>query len=465
VRLSRRPVCVATLLAFSALGAVNVAKAAPAVHGETARVLQATDDAYAEGGAARRTTSDSQELVAADTTYSTRTSHVTFDVPATPPGKVLVGAQLVARTRRSSTEVGLRTVGSHAWSERTRDDTTRPAVSPVQDVVPVAAAGTASLDVTDQVGAGRAPSSALTSTQGASAPDPTGSPSGGPRLYLNHPAPSSHPVTVPGGRTRFGMSVAPLPGESPAAAVARLRGQFGGLPVVRVFTPGLLPASWNDEPTLRALGGDSAVVYSFKADPRQVIAGTYDDRVRSFLAGRPAGISTYVAYYHEPEDDIETGVLSAADFRAATEHLAPIIRDSGAMPTTILMQYTLSAASHRDWHDYYSPAVDVLAWDAYNTSARDRVPSYRPVAGLVAPVLAVAAETGKAFGWAELGSPCIATDPTCAGRAAWLAGLAAGFAASGAHFATYWNRPDVGAGFDYSLSDAASVSAWKGSMR
>jgi hypothetical protein len=260
------------------------------------------------------------------------------------------------------------------------------------------------------------------------------------------------------------MSVYPLGGETAAQAVARLRGQFGSLPVVRVFSPGLLPASWDDEPTLRALGSASSVVYSFKADPRQVAAGTYDDRVRSFLAGRPAGVRAYVAFYHEPEDDAMSGVFTPAQFRAATEHLAPVVRDSGAVPTTILMQYTLSPSSHRDWHDYYSPAVDVLAWDAYNTSAQDRVPSYRPVAGLVAPVLAVARETGKAFGWAELGSPCLSTDPTCAGRAAWLAGLGAGFAAAGAQFATYWNRPNVG-GFDYTLTDAASASAWGATMR
>lgn len=29
----------------------------------------------------------------------------------------------------------------------------------------------------------------------------------------------------------------------------------------------------------------------------------------------------------------------------------------------------------------------------------------------------------RAFGWAELGSPCISTDPTCAGRAAWPTSL------------------------------------------
>jgi hypothetical protein len=247
-------------------------------------------------------------------------------------------------------------------------------------------------------------------------------------------------------------------------AVARLRGQFGALPVARVFSPGLLPAAWDDEPTLRALGTGSSVVYSFKADPRQVAAGAYDDRVRSFLAGRPAAVRAYVAFYHEPEDDVERGAFTTAQFRAATDHLAPVVRAAGGIPTSILMQYTLSPASHRDWHDYYSPAVDVLGWDAYNTSAQDRVPSYRSVAGIVAPVLAVAKETGKAFGWAELGSTCLSTDPTCAGRAAWLSALGSALSSSGAQFAAYWNRPELG-GPDYTLSDAASAAAWKASMR
>jgi len=246
--------------------------------------------------------------------------------------------------------------------------------------------------------------------------------------------------------------------------VTRLRQQFGGLPVARVFSPGLLPATWDGDATLAALGSGSSVVYSFKADMDAVASGAYDDRLRGFLASRPAGVKVWVALHHEPEDDVARGAFTAAQFRAATAHLAPVIRQAGGVPTTILMQYTLSRASGRDWHDYYSPAVDVLAWDGYNTAAADRSPGYKSAEDYVRPVLAVAAETGKAFGWAELGSPCIAGDSGCHGRAAWLASLEQSFSRVGAQFATYWNRPDFGAGFDYSLSDGPSVDAWKAGM-
>lgn len=463
MRLPRRPVRVATLLALSALGALHVAAPGPAVPGPTAPGRTA-GAAYVAAAAPTRTAGDPDPAATAPTPDAGA-------LPVPAASSVELPALGTGVAARQATAVG------HPPARVAQDAGPAPAVPAVAAgpiAVPAVAAGPVAVPAVEVEAVGAAVGeagpvgaavAAVTTAQAATGFGSIQAPAGGPRLYVGGPASSPSPLLPPGGHTRFGMSVSPMPGETPAAAVVRLRSQFGSLPVVRVFAPGLPPAHWDDEPTLHALGTGSAVVYSFKADPRQVAAGAYDDRVRSFLAGRPAGVSTYVAYYHEPEDDIESGVMTAADFRAATEHLAPIIRRSGAMPTTILMQYTLGAASHRDWHDYYSPAIDVLAWDAYNTSARDRVPSYRPVAALVAPVLAVAAETGKAFGWAELGSPCIWTDPTCAGRATWLASLATGLAAAGAHFATYWNRADAGGGFDYSLADTASAAAWKGSMR
>jgi hypothetical protein len=243
--------------------------------------------------------------------------------------------------------------------------------------------------------------------------------------------------------------------------VTRIRQEYGRLPVARIFSNDPPPASWNDDATLAALGDATSVVYSFKAPPTQVAAGAFDDRIRSFLASKPAGISVWFVYYHEPEDDVIKGQFTPQQFVAATEHVAPIARASGAYATTILMQYTLAPNSGRDWQDYYTPAIDVLGWDAYNTGARGETPTYKPASSFVDPVLAVSKQTGKPFGWGEFGSPCIETDPDCSQRAAWLDSIGRAFRDSGAQFATYWNRPALNGGTDYSLSDGQSKSAYR----
>ena len=129
---------------------------------------------------------------------------------------------------------------------------------------------------------------------------------------------------------------------------------------------------------------------------------------------------------------------------------------AGAVPTTILMHYSLQPESGRDWHDYYTPAVDALGWDAYN-SPRGPNPVYRPAADYVDPVLAVARETGKPFGWAEFGSPCLPSDPDCSGRAQWLASVGKAFRDTG-QYTLYWNqKTDI----DYTLADARSVDTYR----
>lgn len=283
------------------------------------------------------------------------------------------------------------------------------------------------------------------------------------------PAPSSTPdsaaSSTPGvpvaprtGPGLLGVSVPRVQGQPPSEIVSSIKQKFGGLPVARIFSATLPPATWDTDPTLAALGAGSAVVYSFKGDVAAVAGGQYDAQITQFLTSRPAGVTVWVAFHHEPEDEIARGDFTAEQFRAATEHLAPVIRAAGGIPTTILMQYTLSSESGRDWHDYYSPATDVLAWDAYNSGQKRSVPTYKPAQAFVDPVLAVAKETGKPFGWAEFGSPCITSDPGCTGRAAWLTTVGEAFRNAGAQFATYWNaKSDV----DYTLADPGSVSAFR----
>jgi len=281
-------------------------------------------------------------------------------------------------------------------------------------------------------------------------PAPTTAPSASPS--------PGHTGVSPSGPGLLGVSVPKAEGDAPAKVVAGLRGTFGTLPVVRVFESKLPPATWDADPTLAALGTGSAVVYSFKGNVPNAATGAFDARVTAFLASKPTGVKAWIVFHHEPEDDIARGEYTAADFVAATTHLAPVIRAAGGIPTEILQSYTLRTDSGRDWSTYFSPAVDVLGWDGYNSARRGENPSYKAPKDFLNPVLAVARETGKPFGFGEFGSPCISTDPGCSGRAGWITAMGKALRAAGAQFGIYWNqKTDV----DFTLKDAGSLDAWK----
>lgn len=289
----------------------------------------------------------------------------------------------------------------------------------------------------------------------ASAPAPSAAPAD------PTPGTSTAPRTPAGdGGTAYGTSIPVGRPDQAPAVVTRLREQFGAIPVARVFSPDLPPASWDEHPVLAALGDESSVVYSFDGDLDALAAGVHDELITDFLASRPERVDVWVALKHEPEDDAQRGELSPEQFRAATEHVAGVVKAAGGIPTTILQAYTLNPRSGRDWREFYTPAVDVLAWDAYNTAARNEVPSYKAPEKFLEPVLEVARETGKPFGFAEFGSPCLPDDAGCAGRAAWLQQMADAFEAGGAQFVTYWNRAALNGAVDYTL-DGPSGEVWR----
>src|SRR5882724_6771714 len=94
----------------------------------------------------------------------------------------------------------------------------------------------------------------------------------------------------------------PLLGSSvlSPANLAQVTSQFGRMPIVRVYFPGLPgPRAW-------AWAGlnKSAVIVSFKALPATVLSGADDARLRQFFATAPRGHAIYYSYYHEPEDNI-----------------------------------------------------------------------------------------------------------------------------------------------------------------
>ena len=256
--------------------------------------------------------------------------------------------------------------------------------------------------------------------------------------------------------TRYGASFQLERAESYSSGLARMDHLLGSLDVVRVFYPGT-PDAWPG----KAPGRD--VVVSFKLDPRAVLAGDHDRDMRSWFRSAPRDLDVYWVFWHEPEDEVEDGSFTAADFRAAfvrLDGLADETRNPRLISTVVLMSWSTREASGRNWQDYFPAAdsVDVLAWDVYNRRG-SRGAYSTPTELLDAPRKA-AESVGKPFAVAELGSILIDGD-SGAGRAQWLRSMGDYFSEHGAVFATYFDFSWNDGVDDYRLRDAPSRTAWR----
>jgi FlgD Ig-like domain len=251
----------------------------------------------------------------------------------------------------------------------------------------------------------------------------------------------------------IGASVANTSGVSQAAA------QFGHLPVVRVYYPGL-PSSnaWTS-----GVPGTSkaAVVVSFKALPQAILSGADNAALSHFFDAAPTGRPVYYSYYHEPEDNIAAGQFSLADYKAAWAHvvaLADAAHNPALHSTLILMSYDLKPGSHRDWKNYLPGGgiINVLGWDAYPVGAAGcggcKV-QLTPPAQFLGPAIAASKSAGMPFGFAEFGMP------STPGRPGWLTEVGNYLMTSGAVFATLFNSAAVSPSME--LTDQASISAWR----
>lgn len=289
-------------------------------------------------------------------------------------------------------------------------------------------------------------------------PTPSASASVGPSASVSPgatSAPPPPPVNIPAGRTLCGVSFIPESGESYAQGLTREDNLFGGLEAFRVFYTGA-PAAW---PGNAGRSGRTVVV-SFKYNPKDILSGSKDAFLKDWFKKAPRDRDVYWVYYHEPEDNIESGVFSAADYRAAWRRLAGLADAAGNSKlhaTLVLMDYSLMPQSGRKWKDFYPGAdvIDVLGWDVYNWNRT----SYTPATDLVTRVAAASKAEGKPWGIAEMGSPKLTNDSTGSGRAAWLTAMANESIKNKALWITYFDVNYTKA--DWRLRDAAAQRAWK----
>lgn len=261
------------------------------------------------------------------------------------------------------------------------------------------------------------------------------------------------PVADSSSAPLIGASVASTTGISQAAA------QFGHLPVVRVYYPGLPSANaWS---TGAPGTSKAAVVVSFKALPKTILSGADDAALSHFFDTAPTGRPIYYSYWHEAEDNIAAGQFSLADYKAAWAHvvsLAAAAHNPALHSTLILMSYDLKPGSHRDWKNYLPGGgiISVLGWDAYPVGAAGcggcKV-QMTPPAQFLGAAIAASKSAGLPFGFAEFGMP------STPGRAGWLTQVGDYLMTSGAVFATLFNSSAVSPSM--ALTDQASISAWR----
>ncbi len=243
-------------------------------------------------------------------------------------------------------------------------------------------------------------------------PGAPGSPSGQP-LPPGVPEPPGGPGgPVNANATQCGASFAQINGQTYMQALSYEEGIIGRMQAVRVFYPGA-PAAWPGN----AGNVDRTTIVSFKFNPSAVTSGSEDSTMQSWFNNAPKDRDTYWVYWHEPEDDIEGGAFTAAQYRAAWTHLAGLAKKANnprLHATLVLMQWTLSPSSHRNWKDYYAgdSVIDVLGWDVYNLDFKKGLGDYDPASKLMAPVVAASNSVGKPWGIAELGGALLQSDPS-----------------------------------------------------
>ena len=258
---------------------------------------------------------------------------------------------------------------------------------------------------------------------------------------------SSSSTTVP----LLGSSVLSLPD------LATDTSQFGRMPIVRVYYPGLPnPNAWS---TGMAAANHSAVIVSFKALPTDILSGADDSALKHFFDTAPTGHPIYYTYYHEPEDNIARGEFNLADYKAAWARVVAIA-DAAHNPalhsTLILMSWDLEKASHRNWKDYLPGGgiISTLGWDAYPVGSATNVnPQLTSPTAFMGPAIAAAKSVGLPYGFPEFGLS------TANGRPGWLEEVGKYIMKSVALFASYFDGntqyPTL------RLTDAPSINVWK----
>ncbi|MCW2635784.1 MAG: carbohydrate binding protein [Blastococcus sp.] len=248
-------------------------------------------------------------------------------------------------------------------------------------------------------------------------------------------------------------------------------------------------ATWQQVPAgHRHSGGIND--FSFRLPPAQVASGQQDAALRTFIASTPQNV--VLTNHHEPEQEIQAGEFTFAQFRAANARLNRLVDEQNAQDggtrkvSVVLMISTFTGFQGRNAENYWPTSakgdggtVDLISADVYaapHATGTAGVPlgytdgvNWKSAATLVRPVLNFAKL--KATDWAisELGILEDVNDPN---RRAQLMRDVVAYAQAGRLSATsvyrpalwvsYWNskggRADWGLRFQHPVPSESSTS-------
>ena len=194
---------------------------------------------------------------------------------------------------------------------------------------------------------------------------------------------------------------------------------FGALDLTRTYSSGQ-PGGWNwsnvPNDAKAGMGSTSYVSwYSFKlsAQSQSLLAGGTSagktallTDIRGFFASIPTNYRVLISVHHEPEDNVQNGDFTAADWRAWNEAImAQCVAAREARSTnknwlkfsTCLMGWTFDTDSGRNPENYRVDSVDMWGYDAYKLGTQRFSAQY-------------AIDHGKAWGYGEVGNRQNGTD-------------------------------------------------------
>jgi uncharacterized coiled-coil protein SlyX len=173
--------------------------------------------------------------------------------------------------------------------------------------------------------------------------------------------------------------------------------------------------------------GRNASVWSFKPPITQFVAGQLDAEFIAALKSVPDdGYGRYVIVYHEPEDNIEAGDFTSAQYRDMQKRARVLIDQVNATRKTKirfggnLMAWSFQTASRRNPANYFpGPGVwDFLALDGYSgTDGQGNWTGGRTPAAIFGTALKFCQDNGVRFAVAETGIDVKAPEPD---RVAWI---------------------------------------------
>lgn len=140
----------------------------------------------------------------------------------------------------------------------------------------------------------------------------------------------------------------------------------GKAKIARIFDPNALD-DWGDYPAAERAYDDGVRRFSFSWK------GTDEQDIIDFARTIPNDAKVFGTYYHEPENDIESGILTLNQWKNRFTEQSIVMRSVGIVPTRILMGWSLyPKASGQDVADYdLAPGVvAVSAFDGHLSSVK-----------------------------------------------------------------------------------------------